>query len=136
METYASATGVVRSIQELDSVHKSKSSLLTLENPSSYDVNVAAKKGDEFAREILDYTAQILGSALADFICFSSPKAFILFGGLAKAGIPFSDKIKSYMELNVLNIYRNKVDVRISSMQDKNAAVLGTAASVFLEFGN
>lgn len=136
LETYASATGVVRSIHELDSVHKSKSNLLHLENPTSFDVNEAAKAGDEFAREILDYTAQVLGSALADFLCFSSPKAYILFGGLAQSGKPFSEKVKSYLELNALKIYQNKVDVRISSIQDKNAAVLGTAASVYIDFGN
>lgn len=136
LETYASSTGVVRSIKELDSVHKSKSDLLKLVNPSSFDVNKAAIDGDEFAREILDFTAQILGSALADFICFSSPKAYILFGGLAQAGKPFSEKVKSYMELNALKIYQNKVDIRISSLQDKNAAVLGTAASVYIDFGS
>lgn len=136
LETYASATGVVRSIQELESIHKSKSELPKLVNPTSYDVNEAAKSGDEFAREILDYTAKILGSALADFLCFSSPKAYILFGGLAQAGKPFSEKVKSYLELNALKIYQNKVDVRISSIQDKNAAVLGTAASVYIDFGS
>lgn len=136
LETYASATGVVRSIQELDSIHKSESELPYLVNPTSYDVNEAAKSGDEFAREILDYTAKILGSALADFLCFSSPKAYILFGGLAQAGKPFSEKVKSYLELNALKIYQNKVDVRISSIQDKNAAVLGTAASVYIDFGS
>lgn len=134
LETYASATGVVRSISELESAHKAHSSLLTMSNPSSLDVTEAAKAGDEFAREIMDYTARILGSALADFLCFSSPKAYILFGGCAQSGKPFSDTVKSYMELNALQIYRNKVRVEISTLQDKNAAVLGTAASVFVEF--
>lgn len=134
LETYASATGVVRSIRELESEHKATSSLLSLSNPSSLDVTEAAKSGDEFAREIMEFTAQVLGSALADFICFSSPKAYILFGGCAQTGKPFSDKVKSYMELNALQIYKNKVAVRISDLQDKNAAVLGTAASVFVEF--
>lgn len=134
LETYASATGIVRSIHEMDSVNKAESVLLQLENPTSKDVYDASKQGDEFAREIIDFTAKILGSSLADFLCFSSPKAFILFGGIAQTGQSFSEKVKSYMELNALKIYQNKVDIKISSLQDKNAAVLGTAATVFTEF--
>lgn len=136
LETYASATGIVRSITELESEHKQNSCLMKIENPTSIDVTEAAKTGDEFAREIIEFTARVLGSALADFICFSSPKAYILFGGLAQTGKPFSEKVKSYMELNALKIYQNKVDIKISSLQSQNAAVLGTAASVFVDFEN
>lgn len=136
LETYASSTGAVRSIKELDSENKATSVLIALENPTSLDIYNAAKDGDKFAREIIDYTARILGSALADFICFSSPQAFVLFGGFAQAGQPFSDQVKSYMELNTLTIYKNKVSIKISGLQDKNAAVLGCAATVFVDFGN
>ncbi|MBX2950166.1 MAG: ROK family protein [Crocinitomicaceae bacterium] len=131
LETYASATGVVRSIRELESDYKKDSVLLTLKTPTSKDVAEASVAGDEFSREILDYTAKILGNALADFLCFSNPKAYILFGGCAQAGKTFSDKVKSYMELAALKIYQNKVEVKISELQDRNAAVLGTAAIVF-----
>lgn len=131
LETYASATGVVRSIRELESDYKKNSVLLTLQNPTSKDVTEASVAGDEFAREILDYTAKMLGEALADFLCFSNPKAYILFGGCAQAGKPFSDKVKSYMELAALKIYQNRVEIKISELQDRNAAVLGTAAIVF-----
>lgn len=131
LETYASATGVVRSINELKSENRKGSVLLKMTNPTSKDVAEAAVSGDEFARDILDYTAKILGNALADFLCFSNPKAYILFGGCAQTGKPFSDKVKSYMELSALKIYQNKVEVRISELQDRNAAVLGTAAIIF-----
>lgn len=131
LETYASATGVVRSINELESENRNNSVLVKMVNPTSKDVADAAVSGDEFARDILDYTAKILGNALADFLCFSNPKAYILFGGCAQTGKPFSDKVKSYMELAALKIYQNKVEVRISELQDRNAAVLGTAAIIF-----
>jgi glucokinase len=131
LETYTSATGVVRSIKELESANKSESVLLKMENPTSKDVDNAALNGDQFAKEILDYTAKILGNALADFQCFSNPKAYVLFGGCAQAGQPFADRVKAYMEEAVLNIYQNKAEVKISTLQDKNAAVLGTAAIVF-----
>ncbi len=131
LETYCSSTGVVRSIKELDSENKMFSILTTLENPTAKDVFDLADKGDLFAIEIVDFTAQILGSALADYACFSSPKAYVLFGGIAQHKGDFAAKVKLALEENILIIYKNKIDIRISSLHDKNAAVLGTAAHLF-----
>lgn len=131
LETYASATGVVRSIQLLESENKATSPLLQLAKPTSKDVVTLAAEGDLFAKEIIDYTAKILGNALADFMCFSNPESFILFGGYAHSGQPLADRVKFYMEQAALNIYKNTAKVIISELQHKNAAILGTAAIVF-----
>jgi glucokinase len=131
LETYCSSTGVVRSIEELDSENKAFSSLMMMENPSAKNVFDEADDGDLFAKEIVDYTARLLGSALADYACFSSPKAYVLFGGIAQHSGDFAKKVKLYMEENILVIYKNKIEIRISSLHDRNAAVLGTAAHVF-----
>ena len=133
LETYASSTGVKRSIQELDSVHKSSSILLNIEHPEAIDVFEAAKNGDLFSNEIIEFTAQILGSSLADFACFSNPKAYVLFGGIAQSGEKFSERVKFYLEESLLSIFKNKIEIRISSLHDKNAAILGAAATVFLK---
>ena len=131
LETYCSSTGVVRSIKELDSENKQFSILQTIDKPSAKDVFELADKGDLFAQEIVAYTAQILGSALADYACFSSPKAYVLFGGIAQHKGDFAHKVKLALEENILIIYKDKIDIRISSLHDKNAAVLGTAAHLF-----
>ena len=131
LETYASSTGVVRSIQEMESSLKASSGLSGMEKPTARDVFELAEKGDAFALEIIDYTANILGNALADFIAFSDPQAFVLFGGIAQSGKDFAQKVKHYMEQNVLNIYKDSVEIRISALHDRNAGVLGTAASIF-----
>jgi glucokinase len=131
LETYASSTGVVRSIQELDSKNKSESQLLKLTAPSAKDVFDQAKNGDVFAAEIIEYTATILGNALADFTCFSSPKAYVLFGGIAQSHGDFTQKVAGYMNENLLVIYKDKVKVLTSSLHDRNAAVLGAASLVF-----
>lgn len=131
LETYASATGVVRSIKELDSPEKSKSKILLMENPHADDVFRLSLQGDHFCSEIIEFTAKILGEALADFACFSSPKAYILFGGIAQSGEAFAVKVKNYMEDAILNIYKDKIEVRISTLHDKNAAVLGASSLVW-----
>lgn len=136
LETYTSSTGVVRSIVELNSDHKKISPLSWKENPTAIDVFNLATSGDLFAAEIVEYTAQILGSALADCIAFSDPQAYILFGGIAQSGQAFANRVKFHLEENCLNIYKNKVEIRISALHDKNAAVLGTAATVFMEMNS
>lgn len=131
LETYASATGVVRSITVLESENKKHSKILSLTNPSSQDVFRLAEEGDQFCKEIIDFTANILGEALADFACFSSPKAYVLFGGIAQSGQPFANKVKQAMENAILNIYKGKIEIRISTLHDKNAAVLGASSLVW-----
>ncbi len=131
LETYASSTGVVRSITEMDSELKQGSAILKLEKPTAKQVFELAEKGDAFALEIIDYTAKILGSSLADFAAFSDPQAFVLFGGIAQSGKDFAQTVKNYMEENILNIYKDTIEIRISALHDRNAAVLGTAASIF-----
>lgn len=133
LETYVSATGVVRSALELNSPNKDNSALIRLESISAHEVFDLAGKGDLFAQEIVDYTAEKLGSALADYACFSSPSAYVLFGGIAQNGAPFADKVKAYMEDHLLNIYQNKIEIRVSSLHDKNAAVLGACSLVWNE---
>lgn len=129
LETYASSTGVVRSITELESPNKA-TSVLTPET-SARGVFSAAEKGDLFAQEIVEFTAQILGSALADFAAFSNPQAYILFGGIAQSGEAFAERVKYHFEQNALKIFQNSVEIRTSHLHDKNAAVLGTAACLF-----
>jgi glucokinase len=131
LETYTSSTGVIRSIRELESENKLFSALNSLPNPTAKDVFDLAFDGDLFAAEIVEFTAQVLGHALADFACFSSPKAYVLFGGIAQNEGQFAQKVKRYMEEQLLIIYKNKIEIRISTLHNFNAAVLGSASLVF-----
>jgi glucokinase len=131
LETYVSSTGVVRSVEELDSVNKAHSALNGMAGVTAKEVFRVASSGDQFACEIVEYTAEMLGVALADFAAFSNPKAYILFGGLAQSGAYFSEKVKKHMEANLLQIYQGHIEIRNSALHDMNAAVLGTAASMF-----
>ena len=130
LETYASATGVVSSIQLYDSAYKASSGILNIEKPKAEDVFRLAEAGDVFCSEIIDYTAKILGEALAEFACFSNPQAYVLFGGIAQSGDDFAQKVKGFMEIGLLNIYKGQIEIRISSLHEKNAAVLGAASLI------
>lgn len=129
LETYASATGIVRTMREwLDnSAQPSPLRSLSDEQLTSKVIADHAAKGDVIALEVVDYTAKILGRSLADMVCITSPQAIFLFGGLAQAGKLLITPTNRYMEENLLNIYKNKIDI-LPSKLSANAAVLGAAA--------
>ena len=130
LETYTSATGVARIAKEF-LLNRSEDSLLRkidLDKITSKDVFDAAMAGDQIAKDIFAYTGQILGEALADFVKFSSPEAFVLFGGLAKAGDLLFDPVKKAMDDNLMPVFKGKVKVLFSQMKDADAAVLGASA--------
>ena len=130
LETYCSATGVARSAREFLNNSDEPSLLRELdpEKITSYDVAVAAGKGDKIANEIFEFTGKILGEACADFAAFSSPEAFIFFGGLTKAGDLIMNPIKKAYDETVLNIFKGKAKFLVSGLEGSSAAVLGASA--------
>lgn len=130
LETYASATGIVRTMCEILNMRKEESLIRKkdLTKLTSQDIYIAAKKGDMLALEAFEITGKYVGMKLADAVAFSSPEAIILFGGLAKAGNFILDPVKKYMEQNLLSIYKNNVKLLLSDLNNENAAVLGAAA--------
>ncbi|MDE7124929.1 MAG: ROK family protein, partial [Muribaculaceae bacterium] len=130
LEAYCSATGVARTAREFLEVRNEPSLLrnIQIENITSKDVYDAAIAGDKLAKDIFEYTGTILGEALADMTVFSSPSAFILFGGLAKSGELLLKPIREAMERNMLSLYKGKVKVLLSELKEADAAVLGASA--------
>lgn len=131
LEAYSSATGVARTAREYLELRPETQTRLRnipIEDITSKDVFDAAMMGDEMAKEIFRFTGELLGEAFADFVAFSSPEAIILFGGLAKAGDLIMDPIRETMEKNLLNIFKNKVNLMFSELKESDAAVLGASA--------
>ena len=130
LEAYCSATGVARTAREW--LEKSdRPSLLRELNPAditSLDISIAAGKGDELAREIFEYTGSILGEACANFAVFSSPEAFVFFGGLTKAGELIMKPIRESYDQHVIPLFRGKAKFLVSGLDGSTAAVLGASA--------
>ncbi len=130
LETYCSATGVARTAREFLATSDEPSLLREMdpEEITSLDASIAASKGDALANRIYEFTGQILGEACSDFMAFSSPEAFVFFGGLTKAGDLLMKPLKKAYDENVLKIYKDKAQFLISSLDDASAAVLGASA--------
>jgi glucokinase len=130
LETYCSATGVARTARYLLETSPEQSLLrkLNVDEITSFDVYQAAEAGDKLALEIFEETGKRLGAACADFAAFSSPEAFIFFGGLTKAGDYIMDPIKRAYDENVLFVYKDKAKLLVSTLNGSEAAVLGASA--------
>ena len=130
LEAYCSATGVARTARELIETTDEPSLLrdMPAADITSLDVSIAASKGDALAKRIYEFTGNMLGEACADFAAFSSPEAFIFFGGLTKAGALLMDPIKKAYEENVINIFKGKAKFLVSGLDGSSAAVLGASA--------
>lgn len=129
LETYASATGIIRTAEER-LAQRSDETVLRQDagQVTAKQIQEAAAQGDMLALEIMSYTGRMLGETLADIVAITSPSAIIFFGGLAKAGELLLGPARRHMEQNLLYVYRNKIAFLNSDLPDADAAVLGASA--------
>ena len=130
LETYASASGIVRTALYFLSEMKAESPLRDMA-PSAITSKIIAEvaaNGDQVAIRAMNYTAEALGMGIINAIVFSSPEAIFLFGGLAKAGDMLFNPVREYVDKNIMQIFKETVKILPSSISENNAAVLGAAA--------
>lgn len=135
LETYASASGIRRTVFELlcNSTEESELRSVNFNDVDSRLIYEAACRGDKIALAAFDVTGKILGLKLADTVAHLSPEAIILFGGLANAGEFIFKPTQYYMEKNMLNIFKDKVKLLPSALTKGNTAVLGASALIWNE---
>lgn len=122
LETYCSATGMIRTARER---------LQGVTINGSKDVYDLAMQGNATAIDIFNETGKRLGQALADMVVFSSPEAFVFFGGLAKSGELLLKPTREAMEESMMPIFKGKTKLLVSTLKDADAAVLGASALVW-----
>ncbi len=128
LDAYASARGIVATAKELLESAADESKLRSQEDFDTKAIGQAAAEGDKLALETFRLTGEILGRACADFTAFSSPEAFIFFGGITGSFNLFEKPMREAFEKNLLWIYDGQVDFRKSLLQQSDAAILGAAA--------
>ncbi len=133
LETYASASGIKRTLVQLlaDSFEPSSFRDLTFREITAEGIYEAALLADPLALEAFSITGKVLGGKLAELVAIFEPEAIFLAGGLANAGELLTDKVAEAMEKQLLNIYRGKVKILGSSLGTNEAAIVGTASIVW-----
>jgi glucokinase len=125
LETYVSATGLVRTYRELNT----EASL----EIDARAVAELAQAGDAIAIEAYRRTGEMLGFSLANSVAYTSPEAIFLFGGLIRAGEILFKPTREAFEANLLNNYKGHIKIHPSALHESDAAVLGAASIIWNE---
>ena len=135
LETYASVSGIIRTVFELQANLPKESKLrkIAYHDLDGEQIYKLAKEGDPLALQAFDLTTRILGEGLATSVAHLSPEAIILFGGLSLAKEFIFEPTKKYLEENLLTIFKNKVRIIPSALPPGDAAVMGAAALMWHE---
>ncbi len=135
LETYVSATGIVRTVQWMLSEMNDDSVLRNLhpKELSSKIIAEAALAKDPVALEAFDYTADMLALAIVNAVVVTSPEAIFLFGGLSNAGSVLFDPVRLYVDEYIQPVFKGSVSILASGIKENNAAVLGSAALAWKE---
>lgn len=135
LETYVSARGLIKTVQELKKTTELESNLRNRLDAKldAKKITDAAREQDPLALKAFEFTGKILGLKLADIVTCINPEAIVLTGGLSKAGSLIVNPTKKHMEGKLLDIFKGQVDILLSTLNEKNAAILGAAAFMWKE---
>lgn len=109
LEQFASATGIVKEANRLLFESDKPSKLRDIQYLSAKAIFDTAKEGDELANVLVDELGRYLGLACSHIAAVVDPQAFVIGGGVSKAGTILTDVIKKYYESNVMFALKGKV---------------------------
>lgn len=96
LEQYASATGIARMARQKLAQTERETMLREIPDVTAKDVFDAAKSGDAVGLELVEELGERLGTALARIGAVCNPEAFVIGGGVSKAGTILTDVITKY----------------------------------------
>lgn len=108
LEQYASATGIVKEAKRALARVETPSALRSLTRISAKDVLDHAKKGDQLAMELVENLGRNLGLACSHIAQIIDPEAFVIGGGVSKAGTILTDVIEKNYNDKVMFALKNK----------------------------
>ena len=131
LEQYASATGIVRlATKHLHpgAARLEDSCLAGVANISAKKVFDGAKEGDTYCLEVVEEFGRMLGLGLANVAQVTDPEAFVIGGGVSRAGEIILDVTKRYYNDNVMFALQNK-EFRLAELGN-DAGIYGAARLV------
>ena len=128
LEQYASATGIVRLAKRLLNETSDSSALRQVEELNAKVIFDHAKAGDLLASTVVEQACNYLGTALSFVAQVIDPEAFVIGGGVSKAGTIITDNVKKYYEKNVMNALKNK-EFKLATLGN-DAGIYGAAKMI------
>lgn len=96
LEQHSSATGLVKDTKKLLESVEEDSVLREIDNITAKEILDAAKAGDKIAVRAVEQMCNYLGLALSYISCTCDPQAYVIGGGVSKAGTILTDAIQKY----------------------------------------
>lgn len=127
LEQYTSATGIVR-LANRALAKNTRPTVLKQGEVTAKDVFDAVKAGDAVAIEIAEQFGCYLGKGLANIAAVTNPQAFVIGGGVSKAGTVLFDYINKYFQQYVFLGCKN-VDFKLATLGN-DAGIYGAAKLV------
>lgn len=128
LEQFASATGIVKEAKRLLLISDKPSKLRELQYLSAKTIFDAAKEGDELANDLVEQLGKYLGIAASHIAAVIDPEAFVIGGGVSKAGEMLTELVKKYYEKNVMFALQNK-EFRLAKLGN-DAGIYGSAKMI------
>lgn len=123
LEQYTSANGITRVTRKYLEAHPEEvSTLRAVKELNSKEIFDAAKEGDPVALKMVERTGDMLGKALAMISCVVDPEAFVIGGGMSKAGAILLDSIKEHYQKYAFHASRDT---------EFKGAMLGNLAGIY-----
>ena len=106
LEQYASATGIVRMAEQYLAANDTDTVLRNAETLTSKVIFDAARNGDRVSLDLVDALGKYLGTALSYISCVVDPEAYVIGGGVSKAGDILLDTIRKHYRENAFHASR------------------------------
>ncbi|WP_349763905.1 ROK family protein [Fusobacterium sp. SYSU M8D902] len=133
-EAYASATGLVREATSRLIVNKNNMlySMIDgdIERLEAKDIFDAAKKGDKFSMDLVDYEAEYLAMGIGNILNIINPEKIVLGGGVAMAGDILLSPMKKKLEKYALGVTLENLEI-VQGVLGNEAGIKG-AVGLFM----
>lgn len=96
LEQYTTATAIMRMARE--AIEEGQATCIESKTPTAKEVLDAAKAGDPMAVKVMDQFADRMGQGMAIIASVMNPEAFLLGGGVSKAGDYLLNLIRPYYD--------------------------------------
>lgn len=128
LEQYTSATGITRMAERALNNTDRASKLRSVQYISAKEIFDAAKEGDDLAIELVEDHGRTLGKALATVACVCDPEAFVIGGGVSRAGEILITTTTKYYQQYVFHACRDTRFVLATLGND--AGIYGCAEAI------
>ncbi|MCR4605608.1 MAG: ROK family glucokinase [Eubacterium sp.] len=132
LECYTSATGIARMAKGgvVETKNTLAGSYLEGKEITAKDVFDGAKENDAYCLEIVENFGYLMGVGLANIASVVDPEAFVIGGGVSKAGQMVIDAIENNYNDNVMNALKNK-QFRLAELGN-DAGIYGAVRQVLI----